>query len=426
MASVNVNRNLTDQFYRYKMPKLVAKVEGKGNGIKTVIVNMVEIAKALNRPPMYPTKYFGCVLGAQVNCDNKNERYIVNGSHDAAKLQDYLDGFIKRYVLCSHCYNPETTLSVNQKKGIISLTCKACGHTGTINSQDKLTTYIIKCPPTQPSTPGASVSKRKKKEKDSTGKKNGDNSNSQQDSGEENDNEQNGDDDDDGDWCENPEIVGADDLTGGAQKLTINSDMDKPIKERMQIFYDFLKDKLSNHPQPDAALQKEIVLESERLDMKEKATIVLCEFLFTNPSKIMEVIKSNKSLFLRFTFNNSKSQKYLLRGFEGTCEKYRNELLPRVALILKTFYDEDILEEKVLIEWYDKKKCSVKELGPQIFEKSKKFIDWLKEAEEEEDDEEDDSDDDNNKEEDDGLQVVYDERTRPDKIMEIAEEKTVS
>lgn len=52
MASVNVNRNLSDQFYRYKMPKLIAKVEGKGNGIKTVIVNMVEIAKALNRPPM--------------------------------------------------------------------------------------------------------------------------------------------------------------------------------------------------------------------------------------------------------------------------------------------------------------------------------------------------------------------------------------
>lgn len=47
-----MNRNLTDQFYRYKMPKLMAKVEGKGNGIKTVIVNMVEIAKALNRPPM--------------------------------------------------------------------------------------------------------------------------------------------------------------------------------------------------------------------------------------------------------------------------------------------------------------------------------------------------------------------------------------
>uniref|UniRef100_A0A8C8W4W7 Eukaryotic translation initiation factor 5 n=1 Tax=Peromyscus maniculatus bairdii TaxID=230844 RepID=A0A8C8W4W7_PERMB len=50
--SVNVNRSVSDQFYhRYKMPRLIAKVEGKGHGIKTVIVNMVDVAKALNRPP---------------------------------------------------------------------------------------------------------------------------------------------------------------------------------------------------------------------------------------------------------------------------------------------------------------------------------------------------------------------------------------
>lgn len=93
--SLNVNRNVSDAFYRYKMPRLMAKVEGKGNGIKTVIVNMAEVAKALGRPPTYPTKYFGCELGAQTQFD-KNERYIVNGSHDASKLQDLLDGFIRK------------------------------------------------------------------------------------------------------------------------------------------------------------------------------------------------------------------------------------------------------------------------------------------------------------------------------------------
>jgi len=50
MAMINVNRQTNDMFYRYKMPKLLAKVEGTGNGIKTVVVNATAIAKALNRP----------------------------------------------------------------------------------------------------------------------------------------------------------------------------------------------------------------------------------------------------------------------------------------------------------------------------------------------------------------------------------------
>lgn len=154
--SVNVNRNLSDQFYRYKMPKIIAKVEGKGNGIKTVIVNMVEVAKALNRPPMYPTKFFGCVLGAQTNFD-KNERYIVNGSHDSNKLQDILDSFIQKYVLCPGCQNPETDLHVSAKRGLISTSCKACGYSGVLPHKDKLAAYIIKCPPVE--------AKKKKEEK---------------------------------------------------------------------------------------------------------------------------------------------------------------------------------------------------------------------------------------------------------------------
>lgn len=57
-----------------------------------------------------PTKYFGCELGAQTTMDNKNERFIVNGAHDATRLQDMLDGFIKKFVLCPQCDNPETHL----------------------------------------------------------------------------------------------------------------------------------------------------------------------------------------------------------------------------------------------------------------------------------------------------------------------------
>ena len=56
---------------RYSSNIVLFKVEGKGNGIKTVIVNMVDVARALLRPPTYVTKYFGCELGAQTQFDIK-------------------------------------------------------------------------------------------------------------------------------------------------------------------------------------------------------------------------------------------------------------------------------------------------------------------------------------------------------------------
>ena len=61
-----------------------------------------------------PTKYFGIELGAQTQIDKKNERFIVNGSHDADKMQDILDGYIKKFVLCQKCENPETKLTVHR------------------------------------------------------------------------------------------------------------------------------------------------------------------------------------------------------------------------------------------------------------------------------------------------------------------------
>jgi translation initiation factor 5 len=144
--SVNIGEaNAGDAFYRYKMPKLQARIEGRGNGIKTNVVNNVEIAKALERPPEYIVKYYGCQLGAVTKFEKASGTSIVNGAHDVSKLTELLEGFIKTFVQCYSCGNPETQVKV--KKDSIHLKCKACGAISDVDMRHKLNTFILKNPP---------------------------------------------------------------------------------------------------------------------------------------------------------------------------------------------------------------------------------------------------------------------------------------
>merc|ERR1712057_154928 len=144
MAMLNIPSTNTDPSYRYKMPRLVTKIEGRGNGIKTCVVNMTDVARALKRPPSYTTKFFGCELGAQSTFtakDGEGDRAIVNGAHETNVCQKLLDKFIDLYVLCQNCHLPEIDLYV--KKGIIQGACKACGWRGDLDNVHKLATYIV-------------------------------------------------------------------------------------------------------------------------------------------------------------------------------------------------------------------------------------------------------------------------------------------
>lgn len=59
-------------------------------------------------------------------------------------------------------------------------------------------------------------------------------------------------------------------------------------------------------------------------------------------------------------------------------------------MFVQAFYEADILDEEVLIEWHSKvsKKYVSKELSQEIHAKAELFIKWLKEAEEESSEEE--------------------------------------
>ncbi|XP_066146661.1 eukaryotic translation initiation factor 5 [Euwallacea fornicatus] len=412
--SLNVNRSVSDVFYRYKMPKLQAKVEGKGNGIKTVIVNMAEVAKALGRPPTYPTKYFGCELGAQTLFDFKNERFIVNGSHDAVKLQDLLDGFIRKFVLCPECENPETDLIVSTKKNQVTQGCKACGYHGVLISNHKLMTFILKNPPNlNPATQGSSLTegkrnKRSKKTNGEGGQENADDSvdNSLMETSQEN-NTGAGEEGNDEGWTVDvsEEAVRArmQDLTDGAKNMTISDDLEKTEKERMDIFYALVKRKLETGVLEKTDDQKELLAEAERLEIKTKAPLVLMELLFDQNA--LPQAKKYRLLLLRFTLNDKKAQRYLIGGLEQVVVLHKDVLLPRVPALLKLLYDLDILQEASILEWAEKisKKYVSKEMSQEIHDKAAPFIKWLKEADEESS-ESDESDDD--------VEIEYNDRAQ--------------
>mmetsp|Transcript_59730 Transcript_59730/g.94867 ORF Transcript_59730/g.94867 Transcript_59730/m.94867 type:complete len:474 (-) Transcript_59730:75-1496(-) len=148
MELVNIPSTLEDPEYRYKMPRLISKFEGRGNAIKTCIVNMGDVARALHRPPQYATKWFGSALGVDsqfVKKEGDVEYCYINGSHDVSAFQSLLDEFIDKYVCCEQCRLPEVDMYIS--KGVVHGKCKACGWTNALDNKHRVAHFIAKHPP---------------------------------------------------------------------------------------------------------------------------------------------------------------------------------------------------------------------------------------------------------------------------------------
>jgi len=138
MLSLGGSEN--DVFSRYTMPKLVVKYEGS----KTLLSNLLEIAKSLGRHPLYVIKFIGYELGTQTQVDTKHQKYIVRGHHDVSCLQKIILRFADMFVICSCCSNPETCLYV--KKQSVFRRCKACGACEMLDMKLQLCNFIAKKP----------------------------------------------------------------------------------------------------------------------------------------------------------------------------------------------------------------------------------------------------------------------------------------
>jgi translation initiation factor 5 len=416
MATINIRRDITDAFYRYKMERIQSKIEGKGNGIKTVIVNLSSVANSLARPPSHVIKYFGFELGAQTNTNPNDDRWIINGAHDASKLQDYLDGFITKFVLCKKCKNPETDVHI--KDGNITLDCKACGKISDVDPRLKLTAFILKSEPKKGKKDKSTkkADRRARKEAEAKGEPTSPDGGSPGDSAE--DDEMNGD----------LEIeAGSDDeltrqIQEGAKDIEEEEakevewhidTSEEAMRARAQQLPDDLKRALVIEADGedggsaydvfgkwilDTAAEKggvdkldnvEIFLKAKELGIEDKhrTLTVIPQTLFSD--KIVKQIDTRAPM-LKKMITSEKHEKAFLGGIERFVGNDKPELIAQVSPILMQVYDNELCSEEVLKSFCAKasKKYVDIKVSKNVRKSAEKFKDWLENAESDEEDSE--------------------------------------
>lgn len=447
MALQNIGAaNSDDAFYRYKMPRMITKIEGRGNGIKTNVVNMVDIAKALARPASYTTKFFGCELGAQSKFDEKTGTSLVNGAHDTAKLAGLLENFIKKFVQCYGCGNPETEIIIT-KKEMIQLKCAACGFISDVDMRDKLTTFILKNP--AESKKGAKDKKamrraekerlkegevadeelkklkKETKKKVSSKEANAKPSSKKKASGSDEDHaspprshvnvEEEDEEDDDVQWQTDTSMAAAhqriqEQLNAVTAEMVMLS-TNEPEKKPKAATQAHQSSKAVSVSRDDSKAENgernsETLVEEVKVHLKKGVTAsqfrsflgslsgspqdivtAVYEALLDGVEKgfAKEVIKK-KGFLLAAVGQQEGSQLCLLRALEEFCGKSNAAAVKEVALVLKALYDADVLEEEFIVQWFQEGLAGDKK-DSKIWKNVKPFVDWLQSAESESEEE---------------------------------------
>lgn len=144
-ATINMDGG-NDLHYRYKMPIIIVKHEGKGKMKKSVLLNIKEVCESIGRPPDYLMTYLGQKLSAMAKVEKDVGLSYVTGHHDAEQVQKEVLDFIRDVVMCRKCHhNPETSCHTegSKKQQVFFLRCKGCGKRSDLDSTDRFVKYMI-------------------------------------------------------------------------------------------------------------------------------------------------------------------------------------------------------------------------------------------------------------------------------------------
>lgn len=119
MSKINID---PDKFGkdRYQMPSVQVRSQ-KNN--KTYFTNLDEIAKDLDRTSEELLKFLGYHLNTQITPAQSS----LNGVYSTEKIQESVYDYIRAYVLCPVCNNPETKVFQSKSKKL-KIGCAACGN----------------------------------------------------------------------------------------------------------------------------------------------------------------------------------------------------------------------------------------------------------------------------------------------------------
>mmetsp|Transcript_15295 Transcript_15295/g.34262 ORF Transcript_15295/g.34262 Transcript_15295/m.34262 type:complete len:406 (-) Transcript_15295:228-1445(-) len=388
---------VNDPEYRYKMPTISGKVEGRGNGIKTVIVNVSEVSLSLHRDAGELNKFFGCELGAQTSVND--DRYIVNGSHTDHVLQDLVHRYVEKFVLCPNCGLPETNFKISLKKETIHHVCAACGAKEMVDMSHKLCTYIL------------SQEKKKKAEekKTSKGDKKGKGKTKDKDKGL---NKPNGSMSSDGEEKEGSTVQKKDKKKEKKNKKKEKKEKKKEKKQKKGSDPDPVDDvttDIDNVSVDDITLMSEAVenikkylVENPSFDIAALTELVVNEQMASGLKTFDKVhIMMNAAFNLsavgekqvakfapvldKLVNRNITMERHVIAGCEGIFGK-KPKVFP---IILKQLYDEDVLQEDTILEWSSEGRTEFtldtidEDTRSLLRGEAETFVNWLESADSE-------------------------------------------
>jgi len=121
---------LKEAYSNIKVPEKVCdrfeikKVTGHQEGNRTIIDNFMQIASCLSRDPYFLTKFLFRELATFG--DMEGDRLILNRKISSARINEKIEAFVNKYVICAKCKKPDTEIIEEGDKTFIR--CMACTH----------------------------------------------------------------------------------------------------------------------------------------------------------------------------------------------------------------------------------------------------------------------------------------------------------